>query len=87
MFTVFTEGHLCIEVPAEGFVGDLLKKASEQSTVMGASLWCTDIWMDLDNLFSDYFEPETVHHVKIQIFGWIRIACSLRTRGSASGKD
>jgi hypothetical protein len=61
------ERHFCIEVPIDCSVGDVLKKMSEQSEVKGAILWLSDIPLNLEHLFADYFEPEAIYHVKI---GW-----------------
>jgi hypothetical protein len=57
--------HFCIEVPNDCSVGDVLKKVSEQSGLKGVSLWYSDIALNLDHLFADYFEPEGVYQVKL----------------------
>jgi hypothetical protein len=59
------DDQFCIEVPTDCSVGDVLKKASGQSEVKGVSLWYSDIVLNIDHLFADYFEPETVYHVRL----------------------
>jgi hypothetical protein len=56
--------HFCIEVPTKCSVGDVLKKAWERSDMNGESLWCSDVRLDLDHLFADYFEPEATYDVR-----------------------
>jgi hypothetical protein len=60
------EDHFCIEVPTDCLVGDVLKKASEHSELKGASLWYSDIELNCDHLFADYYEPEGVCQVKVR---------------------
>jgi hypothetical protein len=45
----------------------VLKKASEHSEVKvkDASLWYSDVELNCDHLFADYFEPEGVYQVRI----------------------
>jgi hypothetical protein len=62
---VVGEDHFCIEVPNDCSVGDVLKKASEHSGVKGVSLWYSDVELNCDHLFADYFEPEGVYQVKV----------------------
>jgi hypothetical protein len=62
---VVGEDHFCIDVPADCSVGDVLKKASEHSKVKGASLWYSDIELNCEHLFADYFEPDGVYQVKV----------------------
>jgi hypothetical protein len=59
------EHRFCVEVPTDYSVGDVLKKISEQSEVKAVSLWCSDIPLNLEHLFADYFEPEVIYHVKV----------------------
>jgi hypothetical protein len=58
------EDRFCIEVPTDCSVGDVLKKASQHSMVEGISLWYSDIELNCDHLFADYFEPEAVYQIK-----------------------
>jgi hypothetical protein len=61
------EDQFCIEVPANCTVGDVLKKASEYSGIRAdsASLWYSDVELNCDHLFADYFEPDGVYQVKV----------------------
>jgi hypothetical protein len=64
------EYHFRIEVPVDCSVGDSLKKASEQSDqagvkAQGASLWYSDVELNCDHAFADYYEPEAVYQVKV----------------------
>jgi hypothetical protein len=56
-----------IAVPNDCSVGDVLRKASEQSGVQGVSLWCCNIRLNLDHMFADYVEQEAIYHVRV---GW-----------------
>jgi hypothetical protein len=62
---VVGEFHFCIEVPTDCSVGDVLKKALEHSDLKGASLWYSDVELNCEHLFADYFEPEGVYQVKV----------------------
>jgi hypothetical protein len=59
------EDHFCIEVTADCSVGDVLRKASKYSRAKGGTLWYSDIRLNDDHLFADYFEPEIVYQVKV----------------------
>jgi hypothetical protein len=59
------EDHFCIEVPHDCSVGDVLRKASEHSDVKSASLWHSDVELNCDHLFADYYEPEGIYQVKL----------------------
>jgi hypothetical protein len=43
----------------------VLKKASEESRAKGVSLWFSDIRLNDDHLFADYFEPEGIYQVRV----------------------
>jgi hypothetical protein len=58
------EDHVCIEVPDDCSVGDVMKKVSEVRRKKGASIWFSDICLDCDHLSADYFEPETTYVIK-----------------------
>jgi hypothetical protein len=58
---VVGEDHFIIEVPNDCSVGDVLKKVSEHSGVKSASLWYSDIELNCDHLFADYYEAEGVY--------------------------
>jgi hypothetical protein len=59
--------HLGIQVPNDCSVGDVLKKALEHSGVKvnDVSFWYSDIELNCDHLFADYFEPDGVYQVNV----------------------
>jgi hypothetical protein len=59
------EDRVCIEVPADCSVGDVLKKVWEVTGKKGISIWSSDIRLDCDHLFADYFEPEATDMIKV----------------------
>jgi hypothetical protein len=62
---VVGEDHFCIEVPIDSSVGEVLKKASGHSGMKGVSLWYSDIPLNCDHQFADYFEPDVIYHVRV----------------------
>jgi hypothetical protein len=58
---------LCIDVPTDRSVDEVLKKASEHSEVDGASLSYSDIPMNMCHLLTDYFEYEAVDRVGLAV--------------------
>jgi hypothetical protein len=65
--SVVSEDHFRIEVPTDRSVGDVLRKASEHSEVKmkSASLWYSEVELNYDHLFADYYEPDGVYQVKV----------------------
>jgi hypothetical protein len=59
------EGRVCIEVPIDCSVGDVLKKCWETTGWKGMSLWSSDVRLECDQLFADYFEPEVTYLIKL----------------------
>jgi hypothetical protein len=43
----------------------VLKKASQHLEVKGVSLWYSDVELNCEHLFADYYEPEGVYQVKV----------------------
>jgi hypothetical protein len=62
---VVGEFHFCIEVPTDCSVGYVLKKALEHSEAKDASLWYSDVELNCEHLFADYFEPEGIYQVRV----------------------
>jgi hypothetical protein len=59
------EDHVCIEVPTNCSVGDVVKKAFEVTGKKGLSIWSSDIRLDCGQLFANYFEPEATYVIKL----------------------
>jgi hypothetical protein len=59
------EDHVCIEVPIDCSVCDVLKKYSETTGRKGVSVWSSDARLEYDQLFADYFEPEATYLIKL----------------------
>jgi hypothetical protein len=72
------EYQISIEVPTDCSVGDVLKKASEQSGVRGVSLWSSGMSLNRDHLFADYFEPEAIYHVRNYPEGSLLSSCEVK---------
>jgi hypothetical protein len=58
------EDRVCIEVPTDCSVGDVVKKVSEVTGKKGRSIWSSDIRLDCEHLFADHFEPEAIYVIK-----------------------
>jgi hypothetical protein len=59
------EDRVCIEVPTDCSGGDVVKKASEVAGRKGVSIWSSDIRLDGEHPFADYFEPEATYVIKL----------------------
>jgi hypothetical protein len=59
------EDRVCIEVPEDCSVGDVMKKVYEVTGKKGVSIWSSDIRLDCEQMFADYFEPEATYVVKL----------------------
>jgi hypothetical protein len=59
------EHRVCIEVPADCSVGDVMMKVSEATGKNGISIWSSDIRLDCAHLFADHFEPEATYAIKL----------------------
>jgi hypothetical protein len=46
-------------------VGEVLKAVSERAGMKGVSIWSSDIRLDCDHPFADYFEPEAIYVIKL----------------------
>jgi hypothetical protein len=54
-----------VEVPTDSSVGDVLQGASEKSGKKGTSIWFSDIQLNCEHLFADYFEPEAMSLIRL----------------------
>jgi hypothetical protein len=59
------EDRVCIEIPTDCSVGDVMKKVSEVTGKKGVSIWSCDILLNCEHLFADHFEPEATYVVKV----------------------
>jgi hypothetical protein len=59
------EDRVCIEVRTDCSVGDVMKKVSEVTGKKGASIWSSDIRLDCEHPFADYFESEATYVIKL----------------------
>jgi hypothetical protein len=64
---LFGENSFCVEVPVNCSVNDMLRRALEHSETSAnrASLGYSDIPLDGDEIFADYFEPDAVYQVRV----------------------
>jgi hypothetical protein len=60
------DDQICIEVPTDGSVGDVLRVASDATGKKCMSIWNADWRMDCQELFADYFEPEATYLIKLE---------------------
>jgi hypothetical protein len=59
------EDRVCIEVPTDCSVGDVVKKVSEVTGKKGVSIWSSVLHLDCDQLFADHFEPEATYVIRL----------------------
>jgi hypothetical protein len=59
------EDRICIDVPTDCSVGDVVKKVFEVTGKKGVSIWSSDIRLGCEHLFAGYFEPEATYVIKL----------------------
>jgi hypothetical protein len=59
------EDRVRVEVPNDCSVGDVMRIVSEVTGKKGVSIWSSDIRLDCEHLFADYFEPEATYVIKV----------------------
>jgi hypothetical protein len=62
---VIGEERVCIEVPSDRSVGDVMRKVSEVTGKTGVSIWSSEVQLECESLFADYFEPEATYVIKL----------------------